>query len=221
MNSQSKMSWKNLNFWKGPYWKKVQKTLSVQKDVMVPEPHLLFRPLIQTPLHKTRVVIVFPEPYPRRSLANGLALSYQHLDKYDFETSPIYFYEVFKELQRDLNLTKKPSNGDLTKWAQQGVLLWNARPTTVEGHTCGHLGIGWEYLTKEIIETAYLQNPDTVFVFFGTGTAFDKILPEDAKFLSLPLPQITANGSGNISGSRPFTRINKMLKESKEKQIFW
>lgn len=220
MSYPSKTNWKNLNFWRGPYWKKVLKTLSAQKDVVVPEPKLIFRPLIETPLHKTRVVMIFPEPYPRRCVADGLALSFK-TDRFDFDTSPVYFYELFLELQRDTNIIKKPTKGDLGSWARQGVLLWNARPTTVEGHVSGHFGIGWEYLTKEIIETAYLNNPDTVFAFFGTGAAFENILPKDAKVLKFVLPQPSLNGKSSFAGSRPFTRINKLLKEAHEKPIYW
>ena len=214
-------SWKDLKFWKSTMWRKISILIQQNKDHITPPPELIFRPLLETPLDKVKVFMLFDEPYFNPGVANGLALSFYPTGMFErggFDFSPMIFHRVLSEYSADLNVPP-PKTGDLSKWAKRGVLLWNARPTTLKNHTMGHLSWGWPTLTREMIETVYLVNPKAVFVFFGTyHELYKDILPEDAnKMIFEPFSPI----QDNISGSRLFSQINVMLRNQKQKKINW
>src|SRR5690606_24704884 len=109
-------------------------------------------------------------------------------------------------------------SADLSKWARQGVLLWNYRLVTLKGHAGGLLTLPWYTLTKEVLETVYLVNPKTVFVFVGTDFVCSGILPKEAIKFSLrpPTPQ-----TDTIKGTHIFSTINKTLSENRLGKINW
>lgn len=218
------MNWKDLSFWKSSEWSKIQELISLKGEVYTPEPRLILRPLIETPLPKLKVVFLCLEPYCLEGCADGLALSFRpnEVNK-NYASSPIYHHELMLELFRDQRV-KPPKDGSLLRWARQGVLLWNSRPITLKGRTSGGIGMGWEQLTAEIIETAYLNNPKTVFVSFGEDV-FNTYLagmPNDCLRVPLPLPVSSLlNGKESFAGSKPFSLINQILREHQRKPIDW
>lgn len=216
-------SWNDLLFWKSPDWSKIKTELSKQKDITTPSPELSLRPLIETPLNKVRVVLLFPEAYNLPGAANGLALgfnptAYGNLDKASsLDLTPFLYSRFLKELEHDVKV-KPRGDGDLTKWCRQGILLWNSRPTTLIGHSMGHINLPWFRLTEEILETVYLVNPDTVFVFIGTSNTYLHFVPTDAARITLPLPTPARD---TVAGSALFSNINRLLKDKKKPRINW
>ena len=210
--TSSKMTWKDLKFWKTDHWKRVRRTLGTNKNYITPHPSLVFRPFIQTKLDEVKVVFLYPEPYFKEGIADGLALSASG----EIDKIPVPLFFLFKELTKDVRV--HPRRPDLSKWSRQGVLLWNAVPVTFKGHSGVQRGIGWEALTREIIETCYLNNPNTIFVFFGDDMkeTYGPILPEDAKYMNLPLPY-----GIEFMGTKPFSAINATLKRSGAKPVNW
>lgn len=176
----------------------------------------MFRPFIETPLDKVRVVFVFPEPYYSKGLANGLALGYNG------DKSPYMFDAFLDELKADYNVRLKRT--DLSQWARRGILLWNARPTTLIGHSRGHTGLQWEELTREVIETTYLVNPDTVYVLVGQEVqkTYGEILPRDANvlLLGIPIPPVF-EGTDDFRGSGVFRKVNELIKGGWKNKILW
>lgn len=221
MPSVTSMKWKDLNFWRSPSWTRIKEILSLQGKNVTPRKQWIFRPFILTPLEKVKVVFLFPEPYTGDNVANGLALSCTAVsDPFELWKTPFFFSEIILEARADVKI-KAPRSGDLSPWAKQGVLLLNSRLTTVIGHSNGHLGLGWQMLTREVIETLYLQNPKIVFVFFGEHVLpYKEFLPADAITFEVPLPSPMKMGPA-FAGCRMFSKINHTLRQNKVKPIDW
>ena len=114
------------------------------------------------PFDKVRVVIIGQDPYHDVNQAHGLCFSVQ-----DGVPAPPSLVNIYKELQRDLG-KPIPSSGNLTHWAEQGVLLLNAT-LTVEAHKAGsHQGKGWEELTDAAIQALNRQREHIVFMLWGS-----------------------------------------------------
>ena len=122
----------------------------------------IFRAFDLCPFDKVRVVIIGQDPYHDFNQAHGLCFSVQ-----DGVPAPPSLVNIYKELQRDLG-KPIPSTGNLTHWAEQGVLLLNAT-LTVEAHKAGsHQGKGWEELTDAAIQALNNQRDNVVFMLWGS-----------------------------------------------------
>ena len=220
------MTWRDLSFWKSSTWKRIrQKIAETEKSEITPYRNLIFRSMIETRLQDVRVVFLSPEPYAEYGVANGLAFSAfssVRNGKFDLEGMPYQFQEIVREAHEDVGMAT-PKSGDLRKWARQGVLLWNSRLTTITGHANGHLTFGWRELTKEVLEVCYLQNPKTVFVFFGEQvfSGYKKVLPSDAVIFALPIPSKFTYTQERFKGSKIFSNINHVLRQTRQKPIRW
>src|SRR5690606_2076351 len=124
-----------------------------------------------------------------------------------------------KEAQEDVGIGD-PKSGSLRFWARQGVLLWNCIPTVRKGFPMSCNSWGWEGLTSEILETVYLVNPKTVFVFWDRRTQiYKEMLPDDILSVSSPGPGVSTQKL--FFGSRPFSKVNELLVESGQQPIDW
>ena len=122
----------------------------------------IFRAFDLCPFDKVRVVIIGQDPYHDVNQAHGLCFSVQ-----DGIPAPPSLVNIYKELNRDLG-KPIPSSGNLTHWAEQGVLLLNAT-LTVEAHKAGsHQGKGWEELTDAAIQALNLKREKIVFMLWGS-----------------------------------------------------
>ena len=122
----------------------------------------IFRAFDLCPFDKVRVVIIGQDPYHDYNQAHGLCFSVQ-----EGVPAPPSLLNIYKELQRDL-AKPIPNSGDLTHWAEQGVLLLNAT-LTVEAHKAGsHQGKGWEELTDTAIQALNNQRSNIVFMLWGS-----------------------------------------------------
>ena len=122
----------------------------------------IFRAFDLCPFNKVRVVIIGQDPYHDVNQAHGLCFSVQ-----DGVPVPPSLVNIYKELNRDLG-KPIPTSGDLTHWAEQGVLLLNAT-LTVEAHKAGsHQGKGWEELTDAAIQALNNQRSNIVFMLWGS-----------------------------------------------------
>ena len=122
----------------------------------------IFRAFDLCPFDKVRVVIIGQDPYHDVNQAHGLCFSVQ-----DGVPAPPSLVNIYKELQRDLG-KPIPTSGNLTHWAEQGVLLLNAT-LTVEAHKAGsHQGKGWEELTDAAIQALNRQREHIVFMLWGS-----------------------------------------------------
>ena len=127
-----------------------------------PPGNLIFNAFEQCPFDQTKVVILGQDPYHGIDQAHGLCFSVN--DGVEFPPSLI---NIFKEIERDLG-SVMPSTGNLTRWAQQGVLLLNAT-LTVQAHQAGsHQNKGWETFTDAVIHQLATQKEHLVFILWGS-----------------------------------------------------
>lgn len=216
MHASPGIHWGSLEFWKTDVWKGIQDKL--RKNDVVPNKGLIFRPLIETPISRTKVVFLGAEPlsYAEKGSLDGLAYSFNHEIK-KLGHAPASLQSIIYEAMDDQDILE-PSTGSLKFWARQGVLLWNCVPTTIKGVPGACSGWGWETLTQEILETVYLANPDTVFVFLDKRTRFyQDVLPDDA--LVLQTPPVT--NYSEFKGCQVYTQINDLLRDTGQRPIDW
>jgi uracil-DNA glycosylase len=188
-----------------------------QKKIIYPPTHLVFNALNCCPIEKTKVVILGQDPYHGAGEAHGLAFSVP----YGIKTPPS-LKNIFKELEQDLPGFSIPNHGNLTFWAQQGVLLLNAILTVVKDTPASHQKIGWQQLTDQIIQHISNQNRHVVFILWGAYAQSKKSLIDSSKHLIIesahPSPFSARKG---FFGSRPFSKTNTFLLEHGLKPIDW
>lgn len=168
-----------------------------------------------TPLQKTKVVILGQDPYHGAGQAHGLSFSVK-----DDIKPPPSLRNIFKERAADVNC-EISTNGNLTKWARQGVLLLNTVLTVREGQANSHRKQGWEQFTDGVIETISRQQQPVVFVLWGKPAEkkLSLIAQHHATIVSAhPSPLSAFRG---FFGSRPFSRTNQLLIESGQSPIDW
>lgn len=186
--------------------------------VVAPAPERVFAALALTPLDAVRLVILGQDPYPTPGHANGLAFSYVGPPPL-----PRSLVNIYRERGDDLGQAL-PADGDLTPWAQQGVLLLNTALTVREGaaKAGSHLLLGWGAVTDAIIATVSRERPHVVFMLWGNPAQAKRPLIDESRHLVLasahPSPLSARRG---FFGSKPFSRANAWLAAKGEKAIHW
>jgi len=159
-----------------------------------------------------KVVIVGQDPYPNPEHAMGLAFSVRE----SVSTLPASLKNIFTELESDLGI--KPSNGDLSRWASQGVLLLNRALTVKPGEPASHSKIGWYELTETIISN--VAKSGAIGVLWGNDAqTLAKYFSKDDLFTA-PHPSPLSVYRG-FYGSKPFSKVNNRLVEKGLTPIKW
>ena len=184
-------------------------------NVFPPLPQV-FAALDATPFDKVKVVILGQDPYHGFGQAHGLCFSVQH-----GTAIPPSLDNVFKELQRDLGITR-PAHGCLTHWAEQGVLLLNAVLTVEEGKAGAHAGKGWEGFTDRVIEALATEREHLVFLLWGAyAQAKGKVIDTGKhRVLKAPHPSPLSAHRGFI-GCGHFSKTNEYLVRHGQAPIDW
>ena len=176
----------------------------------------IFRALDLCPPDKVKVVIIGQDPYHGEGQANGLCFSVNEGVQF-----PPSLRNIFKEIQSDLG-KPLPANGDLTRWANQGVLLLNAT-LTVQAHQAGsHQRRGWETFTDAAIRILAEEREHIVFILWGAYAQKKGAFIDRNKHLVLtsahPSPLSAYNG---FFGNRHFSRANEYLSAHGVAPIEW
>lgn len=216
-------TWDDMNFWDTGEWQALEERLEDRRRAGVidnPNKENLFAALDITEFQDVRVVFAGQDPYPEHRLATGLAFSIPK----GIRKFPPSLDNIFAELSRDLHTGETPKSGDLSKWAKQGVLLWNVIPTCEDGKSMSHAGWDeWQFLTKEIFER--LSERRIVFALIGSvAREYAKYINQEASAVievSHPSPRGQKFGRHPFVGSRIFTTINDKLNEKGLKVIDW
>lgn len=205
-------SWASLPFFRDD-WPTLWERLA-SAPPWAPGPDNLFRALRLTPRRQVRVVILGQDPYPTPGRATGLAFSFPPgLAPRDS------LRNILAEVASDTGHAR--SDGDLTHWAEQGVLLLNTLLSTPLGHPLGHKGWGWEALTAQILAATASDGPRAFLLWGGPAQKAARALPRDAHlFLQSPHPSPLSAHRGFL-GSRPFTAANRWLAAQGEPEIDW
>ncbi len=170
-----------------------------------------------TPFNEVKVVIIGQDPYHGPGQAHGLCFSVGKE-----VAMPPSLKNIFEEIRTDVG-TAIPNNGNLQRWADQGVLLLNAT-LTVRAHQAGsHQNKGWEKFTDAVIEKLSTEREGLVFMLWGGPAKKKGAKVDSSKHLVLTTghPSPLAANRGYWFGNKHFSKANEFLKEKGEVPINW
>ena len=181
-----------------------------------PEEKNVFTALELTPFESVKVVILGQDPYHGFGQAHGLSFSVQK-----GTPLPPSLKNIYKELQEDIG-GELPTEGDLSHWAKQGVLLLNTVLTVEEGNANSHKGMGWERLTNRLIESLNELHHPVIFILWGKPAQDKEKLITNPSHVILKSPHPSPlSAYRGFFGSKPFSRINDILIQQGQIPIRW
>ena len=207
-----------------PYMQTLRAFLQQEKaavKTIYPASPLIFNAFNHTPFDKVRIVIIGQDPYhgqdsKGQAQAHGLSFSVPK-----GVALPPSLQNIYKEIADDLNI-KMSKTGDLTPWANQGVLLLNATLTVEQAKAGSHQGKGWETFTDAAITALNTQRENLVFVLWGSYAQKKGAFIDEKKHLVLksvhPSPLSAHRG---FFGNHQFSSINQYLIQHNQKLIDW
>ncbi len=199
----------------------VKLTAFVKKEYsdtsVYPSPAHIFNAFALTPFNTVRVVILGQDPYHGAGQAHGLSFSVS-----EGVRNPPSLQNIYKEIESDAGTKPDVQNGDLTRWARQGVLLLNSTLTVRAGTPGSHQGRGWEQFTDSVIKVLSDEREHLVFILWGNyakqkGAHIDRnkhLVIESAH----PSPFSAHSG---FLGSKPFSKTNEYLLKNGMPPIDW
>ena len=167
------------------------------------------------PFADVRVIIVGQDPYPTPGHPMGLSFSVQP----DVRPIPRSLVNIFRELSSDLGV-HPPSTGDLTPWAEDGVLLLNRVLTVRPGAPASHRGKGWEEVTEHAISALVARGTPLVAILWGNQAQTLRPLLGEVPIIASAHPS-PLSASRGFFGSRPFSRANELLTELGGAPVRW
>ncbi|MBW6482623.1 MAG: uracil-DNA glycosylase [Vicingaceae bacterium] len=200
------------------YFVKLRSVLHEEKSnfIVYPPENTIFNAFNITSFAATKVVIIGQDPYHGEGQAHGLSFSVLEGVKI-----PPSLKNIFKELNTDLGLPI-PTNGNLSSWAKQGVLLLNTTLTVRKGEPNSHQKLGWEIFTDAVIKTISAHKKGVVFLLWGKFAQQKADLIDSNKHFVLkaahPSPFSAHNG---FFGCKHFSKTNELLKKQGLKEIDW
>lgn len=192
-----------------PYFQKMTNFLDNEytTKTIFPEVSNVFNAFHYTPLEQVKIVILGQDPYQTPGFANGLAFSVQK-----GVALPKSLQNIYKELWTDLGIRKE--DGDLSSWAQHGILLLNTILTVEMGKSLSHQNIGWEEFTDNVLKLLNQIDRPLVFILWGNKSKAKMSFLNNPKHLIItsahPSPLSAYNG---FFGSKPFSRACAFLQE--------
>lgn len=189
-----------------------------QSQSIFPAQDEIFRALQLTSFDHVKVVLLGQDPYHGAGQAHGLAFSVP-----DGVKTPPSLRNIFKEICADIyEGADRAMLTDLSRWANQGVLLLNATLTVAEGKAGSHQHLGWQTLTDQIVATLSAERQQLVFLLWGAHAQKKGILVDRDRHLVLetvhPSPLSAYRG---FFGCRHFSRTNAYLKQYANDPIIW
>ncbi|MDP2665216.1 MAG: uracil-DNA glycosylase [bacterium] len=190
-----------------------------KEGTVYPAPRNIFRAFDLCPFDKVKVVILGQDPYHGIGQANGLAFAVE-----DSQAVPPSLQNIYKEIQADLGLpcVASAKQGDLSRWAEQGVLLLNAT-LTVRAHSAGsHQGKGWEQFTDAVIRALSEERAGLVFILWGNYAKAKGAHIDRTKHLVLEAPHPSPfSAYSGFFGCKHFSKANSYLISHNETPIDW
>ena len=221
MNVQIEETWKEhlATEFDMPYF--LQLTDVVRKEyglaTCYPPGKLIFNAFNLCPFDRVKVVIIGQDPYHEPGQAHGLSFSVQ-----DGVPFPPSLQNIFKEIQQDLG-TPIPASGNLSRWAEQGVLLLNATLTVRAHQANSHSSIGWQRFTDAAIRTLATQREHIVYMLWGGYARSKAYMIDKQKNLVLEAvhPSPLRAKRGGWVGQHQFSRCNAYLAANGIEPVVW
>lgn len=203
-----------------PYFEQLVHFLKMERmagKIIYPPGPLIFNAFEQTPFHSLKVVIIGQDPYHGAGQAHGLCFSVQ-----EGVPPPPSLVNIYKEIQSDIGIGMNTKKGDLTAWAQQGVLLLNAALTVRANEPFSHSKIGWAQFTDAVIEKIAKQKQGIVFLLWGKFAQEKQVLIDETSHFVLkaahPSPFSADKG---FFGCKHFSKTNELLVKQGKDPINW
>lgn len=194
---------------------KIREDYLSEKKIYPPAKNV-FAAFALCPFSKVKVVILGQDPYHGHNQAHGLSFSVLTDQKL-----PPSLRNIYQEIKNDIGDLRQ-TDGNLTSWAKQGVLLLNATLTVEAGKPGSHQGLGWEQFTDAVIKKISDEKEHVVFILWGryAGTKASFIDTTKHLILSAPHPSPFSAHTG-FFGCRHFSQTNQYLKETDQMTIDW
>lgn len=214
--------WKEVlkNEFTKPYFLEIVTFLKTEKTagkIIYPPGPLIFNAFNQTPFDRVNVVILGQDPYHNPGQAHGLSFSVPGGVK-----PPPSLLNIYKEIQSDMGIPMPVEYGNLTRWAEQGVLLLNAILTVRVNEPASHSKIGWMKFTDMVIQKLSDEKKGIVFLLWGRFAQDKQVLIDETKHFVLkaahPSPLSAHNG---FFGCRHFSKTNEILTGENLTPIDW
>ena len=214
--------WKNAldDEFNKPYFKelteKVRNEYKLYPGHIFPPGPKIFNAFDACPFKDVKVVIIGQDPYHGKGQANGLCFSVE-----PGVSMPPSLVNIFKEVSNDTG-APFPKDGDLSRWASQGVLLLNSSLTVREGQAASHAGIGWEEFTDAVVDKLNREKENLVFILWGSHAIKkgEKIDRNKHLVLTSPHPSPLSAHRG-FFGNHHFSKTNDYLRSHGKGEINW
>jgi len=222
MDVKIEASWKAVlkDEFSKPYFQQVVMFLKTEKaagKTIYPPGPLIFNAFNQTPFNRLKVVIIGQDPYHGPGQAHGLSFSVPN-----GINPPPSLINIFKEIQTDIGVAMPKEYGNLTRWAEQGVLLLNAALTVRASEAFSHARIGWAEFTDAVIRTISEHKEGIVFLLWGKFAQEKQVLIDETRHHVLkaahPSPFSADKG---FFGCRHFSKTNEFLTRQGSAPIDW
>jgi uracil-DNA glycosylase len=185
------------------------------KTIYPPGP-LIFNAFNQTPFDKVKVVILGQDPYHNPGQAHGLSFSVPNGIK-----PPPSLVNIYREIQNDIGIEMPVGYGNLTRWAEQGVLLLNAILTVRANEPASHSKIGWMEFTDAVIKKISDQKEGVVFLLWGKFAEQKQVLIDETKHHILKAAHPSPYSVDKFYGCRHFSKTNDLLIKQGLAPIDW
>lgn len=222
MDVKIEPSWKEVlksEFTK-PYFQQIVTFLKTEKSagkIIYPPGPLIFNAFNQTPITKLKVVILGQDPYHGAGQAHGLSFSVPNGIK-----PPPSLVNIFKEIQDDIGTAMPLQYGNLTRWAEQGILLLNAALTVRANEPFSHANFGWAEFTNAVIQKISDEKKGIIFLLWGKFAQEKQLLIDETKHFVLkaahPSPFSADKG---FFGCKHFSKTNELLTKQGLSPIDW
>jgi uracil-DNA glycosylase len=221
MNVQIEESWKDIlrEEFDKVYFQQIVTFLKAEKSagkIIYPPGPLIFNAFNKTPFTDVKVVLLGQDPYHNKGQAHGLSFSVP-----DGVAKPPSLINIFKELENDLGITPA-KNGNLERWAIQGVLLLNASLTVRQNEPASHSKTGWLQFTDTVISKLSEQKKGIIFLLWGKFAQDKQSIIDETKHYVLkaahPSPFSADKG---FFGCKHFSKTNELLALQHKESIDW
>ena len=224
MNNEIKLPKGWLNLLESEFSKKYMSDIKTflyseysNNKIIYPSKSLIFNAFNLCDFEEVKVIILGQDPYHGPDQAHGLSFSVRKNIPF-----PPSLKNIIKELENDIGVKFQQNDGNLSKWAKQGVFLLNTTLTVEKSKPLSHSKIGWELFTDKVIELLSEKKQNLVFILWGKHAQAINQLIDNSKHLVIssthPSPLSAHRG---FFGSKPFSQTNKFLISKNINEINW